>query len=314
MTSSSTVTLRVATRGSALALVQTELAIQALRAALPDLETEVVEIRTEGDKDRATPLSVIGGRGVFVRGIEESLLDGSADIAVHSLKDVPTEVPAGLVLAAYLERADPRDVLVASGGRRLKDLPAGAKVGTSSNRRAALLRALRPDLEVSEIRGNIDTRMRRVAEGDYDGAVLAAAGIERLGRLGEVTQFFEAMEFLPAPGQGAIVIECRADDEATLALLAQVDHAPTRAAAEAERGFLAALGSGCTLPVGAYAQVDGDLVALRAMIGDAESGEPLFGDASGAASEAERVGRGLGERMLAMTEHTEAAGAEGGAR
>jgi hydroxymethylbilane synthase len=294
--------LRIATRGSALALVQTDLAVEALRDIDPGLETKLVEVRTEGDKDRATPLTVIGGRGVFVRAVEEALLDGRADIAVHSLKDVPTDVPPGLVLAAYLERGDPRDALVASRGRRLKDLPPGARVGTSSNRRAALLRALRPDLEVSEIRGNVDTRLRRVADGDYDAALLAAAGLARLGRIGEATQLFEAMEFLPAPGQGAIVIECRADDEATLALLARVDHAPTHVAADAERGFLAALGTGCSLPVGAYAQVDGDLVALRAMIAHAETGEPLFGDASGATSEAERTGRGLGARMLAAAQ------------
>ena len=296
--------LRIATRGSALAIAQTEIAIALLRAVEPGLDATYFEVRTEGDADRTTPLSVLGGRGVFVRAVEEALLDGCADIAVHSLKDVPTQLPDGLVLAAYLERGDPRDVLVASGGRRLRDLPAGAKVGTSSNRRAALLRALRPDLEVSEIRGNVDTRLRLVAEGGYDGALLAAAGLERLGRLEAATQLFDAMEFLPAPGQGAIAIECRADDAVALELLARIDHAPTHVASDAERGFLAALGTGCTLPVGAYAQVDGDLVALRAMIADAASGEPLFGEATGATREAARVGRELGERMLAMSNGT----------
>ena len=296
--------LRIATRGSALAIAQTEIAIALLRAVEPGLDATYFEVRTEGDADRTTPLSVLGGRGVFVRAVEEALLDGCADIAVHSLKDVPTQLPDGLVLAAYLERGDPRDVLVASGGRRLRDLPAGAKVGTSSNRRAALLRALRPDLEVSEIRGNVDTRLRLVAEGGYDGALLAAAGLERLGRLEAATQLFDAMEFLPAPGQGAIAIECRADDAVALELLARIDHAPTHVASDAERGFLAALGTGCTLPVGAYAQVDGDLVALRAMIADAASGEPLFGEATGATREAARVGRELGERMLAMSTGT----------
>ncbi len=157
--------LRVATRGSALALAQTRLAIEALRHFDPTLEAELMEIRTEGDADRTTPLHVLGGRGVFVRAVEDALIDGRADIAVHSLKDVPTEVTAGLALAAVLGRGDPRDALVASEGRRLKDLPEGAKVGTSSPRRAALLRALRPDLEVTDIRGNVDTRLRQVADG-----------------------------------------------------------------------------------------------------------------------------------------------------
>jgi len=291
--------LRIATRGSALAIAQTELVVDALRRVAPDLDAEYVEVRTEGDADRTTPLRVIGGRGVFVRAVERALLDGRADVAMHSLKDVPTDVPEGLVLAAYLERGDPRDVLVASGGRRLKDLPEGARVGTSSNRRAALLRALRPDLEITEIRGNVDTRMRRVAEGDYDGALLAAAGLARLGRLDEATQLFEAVEFLPAPGQGVIAVQCRVDDTETRALVEGIDHYPTRVAVEAERGFLAALGTGCSLPVGAYAQVDGDLVALRAMLAHEATGQPFFGEATGALAEADAIGRGLGARMLA---------------
>ena len=292
--------LRVATRGSALAMVQSRLAIDALQRLDPSVEAELVEVRTEGDADRTTPLRVLGGRGVFVRAVEDALLDGRADIAVHSLKDVPTEVTAGLSLAAVLERGDPRDALVASEGRRLKDLPEGAKVGTSSPRRAALLHALRPDLEVTDIRGNVDTRLRQVAMGDVDAVLLAAAGLDRLGRLHEATQLFEAMEFLPAPGQGAIALECRADDEATRALLARAEHEPTRAAIEAERGFLAALGTGCSLPMGAYAQVDGDLVALRAMLAHEETGRPLFGEATGKTAEAQLIGRGLGERMLAL--------------
>jgi hydroxymethylbilane synthase len=291
-------TLRIATRSSALAIAQTELVIQALRGVDPAIQAEYVEVRTEGDADRSTPLRVLGGRGVFVRAVEQALLEGHADAAMHSLKDVPTDVPEGLVLAAYLERGDPRDVLVASEGRRLKDLPEGAKVGTSSNRRVALLRALRPDLEIAEIRGNIDTRMRRVAEGDYDAVVLAAAGLDRLGRLGDATQLFESMEFLPAPGQGVIAVECRTDDTETRKLLAAIDHRATRVAVEAERGFLASLGTGCSLPVGAYAQVDGDLVALRAMLAHEASGEPLFGEATGPLAEAEAIGRGLGARML----------------
>ena len=294
-------TLRLATRGSALAIAQSDLVSAALRVGSPDLDVEYVRITTEGDADRTTPLSVLGGRGVFVRGVEEALLRGEADIAVHSLKDMPTEDAPGLVIGAVLERADPRDAFVGSQGRRLAELPSGARVGTSSQRRHALLQAMRPDLEIVELRGNVDTRLRKVADGEVDGAVLAAAGLVRLGRIGEATQIFDAMEFLPAPGQGAIAVECRADDTATLALLAAIEHAATRAAVDAERGFLAALGSGCTLPVGAYAQLDGDLVALRAMIANIDGRPPVFADASAPIAQAAALGHGLGERLRDAT-------------
>jgi hydroxymethylbilane synthase len=289
--------LRLATRGSALALAQSTIVTDALRAADPHLQVEFVQVQTEGDTDRTSPLRIIGGRGVFVRAVEDALLNGQADIAVHSLKDVPTVIPTGLTIAATLERGDPRDALVASRGRRLADLPRGAKVGTSSQRRVALLRALRPDLDVVDLRGNVDTRLRHVTDGDLDGAVLAAAGLDRLGRLGEATQLFEAMEFLPAPGQGVIAVECRTDDADTHAALARIDHAATRVAASAERGFLSALGTGCALPVAAYAQVDGELVALRAMIAGEHGQRHTFGDGSAPWADAEAMGRGLGAQL-----------------
>lgn len=294
-------TLRIATRGSRLALVQTGLVGDSLRAAHSDLTIEVVEVRTEGDRDRATPLRVLGGRGVFVKAVEDALLDGRADVAVHSLKDVPTEDVPGLTIAAVPERADPRDVLVASEGRSLAALPAGARVGTSSRRRAALLRAMRPDLVIGEVRGNVETRIAKVRDGGLDGVILAAAGLQRLGRLEDATQFFEAMEFLPAPGQGALGIQCRTDDEATRSLLAPLDDRYTRAAVDAERGVLEALGSGCSLPVGAYATVDGELLALRGMLAADDDALPNFGDATGAVSEAALIGRGLGERLQQAT-------------
>ena len=296
-------TLRIAARGSRLARAQVALAIEALAAVVPAAgpgadATEIVTVETEGDRDRTTPLAVLGGRGVFVKAVQQAVLDGRADLAVHSLKDVPTEPVAGLVIGAVLARGDARDALVASGGRRLAELPAGARVGTSSPRRAALLRVLRPDIEPVEVRGNVDTRLRLVEEGRCDAVLLALAGLVRLGRADAATQLFDATEFLPAPGQGAIAIECRSGDERVLALLAAVDHAPTRAAVEAERGVLAALGSGCALPVGAHAVVDGDLVALRAMLVHAEAALPLFGDAAGPIAQAEQLGRGLGSRLL----------------
>ncbi len=313
-TARGTARLRLATRGSPLAQAQSALAIAALREADPTLEADLVPVRTEGDADRTTPLHTLGGRGVFVRAVEAALLAGEADLAVHSLKDVPTEPVEGLTLAAMLPRGDPRDALVASGGRRLAELPAGARVGTGSPRRRLLLQALRPDLEVAEIRGNVDTRLGKVASGEYDAVLLAAAGLDRLGRLGEATQLFEAAEFVPSPGQGAIVIQCRSDDDATLERLRAIDDAATRAAVEAERGFLAELGAGCTLPVGAYAQLDdfdGGLLALRAMLGDDATERARFGDAAGPAAEAEALGRGLARELLAA-EPPAASDASGG--
>ncbi len=290
--------IRLATRGSALALAQATMAADALRATDPSVEVEIVEVSTRGDQDRVTSLRVLGGQGIFVGAVRDALLEGRADAAVHSLKDVPTTPAPGLTLGAMLERGDPRDVFVGREGRRLADLPPGARVGTSASRRVALVRALRPDLEVAEIRGNVDTRIAKVVAGDYDGAILAAAGLARLGRLGEATQFFEAEAFLPSPGQGVIALECRAGDEPTLALLRAIDHAASRAAAEAERGVLAALGTGCDLAVGAYGRIDGDLLSVRAMLGgDRDDTEPVFGEATGGVGSAEELGRGLGDRL-----------------
>ena len=235
--------MRIASRGSQLAMAQARLAVKMLALTHTTLTTEIVTIETEGDRDRDTSLTLLGGRGVFVKAVQEALLDGRADIAIHSLKDMPTEPVAGLVVGAILPRGDARDALVASNGRRLAELAAGARVGTSSLRRAALLRAIRPDLEPVEVRGNVDTRLRLVEEGKYDAVLLALAGLVRLDRADAATQLFDTAEFLPAPGQGAIAIECRADDEKTRTLLAATDHAPTRAAVEAERGVLAALGA-----------------------------------------------------------------------
>ena len=294
-------TLRIAARGSALSLAQVGIAAAALRAVEPGLNVSISPIITQGDRDRETPLTQLGGLGVFAAAVRDAVLDGRAQIAVHSLKDVPTARVEGLTIAAMLERADPRDAFVGSGGRRLAELPAGARVGTSASRRLAMLRALRPDIAAVSIRGNVDTRLAKVASGEYDGVLLAAAGLDRLGRIAEATQLFEAREFLPSPGQGVIALECRADDAETLALLARIDHAATRAAATAERGVLAALGAGCDLAVGAYAEVDGDLLALRAMLGgDVEGETPVFGDATGRPAAAEALGRGMGERLRAL--------------
>ncbi|MCA1554853.1 MAG: hydroxymethylbilane synthase, partial [Chloroflexi bacterium] len=215
--------LRVGTRGSPLALIQTQLVVDALQRVSPAVQFELVTIKTEGDRNRHDSLTTIGGRGVFVREIEERLLAGEIDLAVHSLKDLPSKQPDALALAAMPPRADPRDVMVARGALALEQLPRGARVGSSSQRRAAQLLALRPDLNVMDIRGNVDTRLRKLDEGQYDAIVLAAAGLMRMDLAQRITHYFSPDEMLPAVGQGVMVAECRADDLPTLELLATVD-------------------------------------------------------------------------------------------
>ena len=250
--------LRVVTRRSVLALTQTNWVIDQLQAAWPGLETELVFASTTGDRDKSTPLTTLG-QGVFVKGVEEMLLDGRADIAVHSLKDVPTLLTPGLELAAFPRRADPRDALVcrAGVGRSLGQLPLGARVGTGSPRRAAQLLAMRPDVHVLPIRGNLDSRLAKLHGGEYEALTLAVAGLERLGRTDELAQVFTVDECTPCVGQGTLGVQCRADDAEILALVARIDDVATRAASLAERAFLAALGGGCELPAGALGTVSG---------------------------------------------------------
>lgn len=244
------------TRGSALARAQTERVIELLAAAWPGITCEARAIVTQGDRTQSSgePLPAIGGKGLFTAELEEALRSGDIDLAVHSLKDLPTEEPVDIALGAVCLREDVRDCLVARDGLTLAELPAGAVVGTSSLRRTAQLRALRPDLEVRSIRGNVDSRVRKVREGGFDAAVLAAAGISRLGLEDEVTEWLSVETMLPAPGQGALAVQCRAGAEPVLALLAAIDDPATRAATTAERTFLRELGAGCTAPVAAYAR------------------------------------------------------------
>jgi len=289
--------LRVGTRGSILARAQTELALQALRAAYPALALMPVEITTHGDRDRRSPLAAIGGAGVFVKELESALLDRRIDIAVHSLKDMPSTLTPGLAIAAVLPRGDARDALVSRTGATLAELPPGACVGTGSNRRRAELRVLRPDLRFVELRGNVDTRIRRVREGVVDAAVLAVAGLERLGRLHEAAQIFSTEELLPAVGQAAIAVEARADDAETLRLLAAIDDPATRLCVSAERAFLRCLGSGCTIPAAAHATLGQEGLQLRALL-VADNGTPLRGELLGAPDDAEALGAALAEQLL----------------
>jgi hydroxymethylbilane synthase len=243
------------TRGSPLAVAQTNVVVELLGLAWPELECRVRTIETEGDRTQAAgePLPEIGGKGLFTAELERALREGEIDVAVHSLKDVPTDEPPGVTIGAVTLRDDARDCLVARDGLTFAELPAGAEIGTSSLRRSAQLRGMRHDIETRSIRGNVDTRIRKVREGEYDAVVLAAAGIQRLQRESDVSEWFETEQMVPAPGQGALALQCRAEDEELRTLLAAVDDPGPRAEAIAERAFLRLLAAGCTAPVGAHA-------------------------------------------------------------
>jgi hydroxymethylbilane synthase len=257
---------------------------------------DLTGITTFGDVSRAD-LAQIGGTGVFVSGLRTSLLHGDIDIAVHSLKDLPTTQPDGIVLAAVPGRDDPRDALAARDGAKLADLPAGAKIGTGSPRRAAQLLLLRPDVRPVPIRGNAGTRLRRIETGEVDAVVLAYAGLARIGRLDAVTQVFDLDEMLPAPGQGALAVECRSGRPDLADLLACADDPATRAAVTAERSLLAALEAGCSAPVGGYA-AGTDALRLRAVVVAADGDTALRASAGGPAGEAERLGREVAAELL----------------
>jgi hydroxymethylbilane synthase len=289
--------LTVGTRGSALALAQTELVLDALHQRWPDLEVRVERITTTGDARRDVPLATLG-RGAFVSEIEAALRERRIDVAIHSAKDLPSRLAQELRIAAVLERADARDVLVSRGGLPLHDLPARARIGTGSPRRVCQLRAARPDLQVLDVRGNVDTRLRKLAAGDFDALVLAAAGMIRLGRADEATEWLDPFVMVPAVGQGAIAVEVRANDREILDLVASLDHAPTTAAITAERGFLARLGAGCTAAVAAYATQSGDdEISLTGLIG-APDGRHVRGTRSGGVADAEQLGDALASELL----------------
>lgn len=301
MTAVETRTLRLGTRASALALTQSQWVADAITAAT-GTPVELVHITTHGDRSQAA-IAQLGGTGVFVTAIRQALLDGAVDLAVHSYKDLPTAPAAGLVLAAVPQREDPRDALVARDGLTLGELPDGATVGTGAPRRVAQLRALGLGLSVVPIRGNVDTRLGKVTSGELDAVVLARAGLARLGRLDAVTETLDPLQVLPAPAQGALAVECRADDAATRELLAPLDDAATRACVAAERTTLAALEAGCSAPVAAYAEVaDGEDGAaelyLRASVTALDGNDAVRGSLSGPFPDAERLGRELAAELL----------------
>lgn len=287
------------TRGSALALRQTELVIESLRAAFPALALRWEVIRTVGDRHPQTHLEQLPGIGFFVKELEVALLAGEIDAAVHSMKDLPSVATDGLAIAAIPQREDPSDVLVARDGLTLDGLPSGARIGTSSPRRAALLLGRRPDVQVVPIRGNVETRIRKVDAGEVDAVCLAAAGLRRIGLATRITHWLPLDVALPAPGQGALGVQVRAADERARSVAAAADHPPSRYAVDAERALLRRLEAGCRLPVGAYAQAEGDRLTLRASVASPDGRRQITGTRVGTVGEREVVGTGLADELLA---------------
>jgi hydroxymethylbilane synthase len=294
------VKLRVGTRRSPLARIQTQVVCELLHAVDPGLAIEVLALETSGDRIRDRPLRDSGGKGLFVKELDEALCAGAIDCAVHSLKDLPSVLSDGVVLAAVPTRADARDALVTVGGVSLETLADRARVGTSSPRRAAQLLALRPDLQIELLRGNVETRLRRVVGGEFDATLLAVAGLERLALelRPAVAVPLDPESFVPAPGQGALGVTAREGDADTLALLARVEDSCSRAAAEAERGAARALGGSCWLPVGAYARADAERVRLSAVLASPDGRRSIRRSGTGEAARAERIGRAVGDAIL----------------
>jgi hydroxymethylbilane synthase len=297
-----TKTLRIATRGSALALWQANWTRDWLLADDPTLTVELVVLKTRGDKILDRALSEVGGKGLFVKEIEEALLDGRAQVAVHSMKDLPADIPVGLTLGAVPVREDVRDALVVApkhAARDVASLPQGARVGTSSLRRVCQLKARRPDLDLVPLRGNVDTRLGKVQAGELDAIVLACAGLKRLGHGARITAALSTDDSLPAIGQGALAIECRVDDPETVARLAKLDDRITRQAVVAERAFLKRLAGDCKTPLAAHATVDGNKLSIEGLVGAPDGSKLLRHRLEGTADDGDAVGTALAGELLA---------------
>ena len=290
--------LRVGTRGSQLALWQAKWVKEQLIRKHPDLDVEIHTIKTTGDKILDVPLAKVGGKGLFVKEIEEALLEKSVDLAVHSMKDVPTELPDGLGIVAVSEREDPRDAVLGQNNTPILELPQGAKIGTSSLRRQAQLFAARPDFVIEPLRGNINTRLRKLKEGMYDAIILAMAGVKRLGWENEVTEVIDPGVMLPAIGQGALGIEARLDDEDTLERIAFLNDEVTSSCVAAERAFLHRLEGGCQVPIAAYAVREGDEILLTGLVGSVDGTRIIKDTDRGPAGEAAQLGDALAARIL----------------
>ena len=288
----------IGTRGSKLALWQADYVEQRLREEYPGLQVTQKRISTKGDRILDVPLAKIGGKGLFTKEIEEEMLSGSIDLAVHSLKDMPAKVPDGLMIAAVTKRLDPGDALVSNRFSSFSELPQGARVGTSSLRRRAQLLCARPDLTMIDLRGNVNTRLRKLDEGEYDAIVLAVAGLKRLGFADRIREVLPQTMVLPAVGQGALAIETRADDKETRDMLAFLRDDETICCAEAERSFLARVEGGCQVPVGVYATAEGDDLKIEAVIASLDGRRSYRGTVNGAKADAAKLGKGLAEKLL----------------
>ncbi len=292
--------VRIATRKSALALWQANFVKAELEAAHPGLQVELVPMSTQGDKILDTPLAKIGGKGLFVKELETAMLEGRADIAVHSMKDVPVDFPEGLMLHTICQREDPRDAFVSTTYQQLADLPQGAVVGTSSLRRQCQIKAIRPDLQIKDLRGNVNTRLAKLDAGEFDAIILASAGLIRLGFEARIASFLEVSTSLPANGQGAVGIECRSDDLIVQQLLAPLEHKETRICVLAERAMNRKLQGGCQVPIGAFAVLQQNELWLRGLVGQLDGSEILRSEIKGEATQAEQLGTQLAEQLLAL--------------
>jgi hydroxymethylbilane synthase len=292
--------VRIATRKSALALWQAEYVKTQLEHFHPDLTVELVPMVTKGDIILDTPLAKVGGKGLFVKELEVAMLEGRADIAVHSMKDVPVEFPEGLGLEVICPREDPRDAFVSNHIQSFEDLPQGAIVGTSSLRRQCQIKALRPDLDIRDLRGNVNTRLRKLDEGEYDAIILAAAGLIRLEMPARIRQFIAPEVMLPANGQGAVGIECRTNDQRIKSLLAPLECQNTRYRVFAERAMNRALEGGCQVPIGSFAELTDDNLYLRGLVGAVDGSQIIRDEVSGHVSEAEALGLALANKLLAQ--------------
>ncbi len=291
--------LRIATRKSPLAIWQAEHVTERLQQLHPQLQIELVRMSTSGDKLLDSPLSQVGGKGLFVKELEQGLLSGAADIAVHSMKDVPVELPPGLHLPVILQREDPRDAFVANTYANIDELPPGARLGTASLRRQCQLRARRPDLDIVTLRGNVNSRLAKLDGGEYAAIMLAAAGLIRLGMGTRITRLLEPDESLPAIGQGAIGIECRDGDSRVLDLIGALDHAPTHICVRAERALNTRLHGGCQVPIAGFAELGHGVILLRGLVGSLDGQRFVRGDISGKPEDAEELGTVLAEDLLA---------------
>jgi hydroxymethylbilane synthase len=291
--------LKIGTRSSRLALAQSEWVKIKIEEQYPEIRVELVPIKTKGDRILNAPLSRIGGKGLFVKEIEEALFRKEIDLAIHSMKDLPAEMPSGLRLAVFPQREDPRDALISLAGHDIAALPAGAHVATGSLRRVAQLLALRPDLKIEPLRGNVDTRLKKLESGEFDAMILAVAGLKRLGLITRANCILAPETFLPAIGQGALGIEARAEDQTTRDLLAFLNHPETEYAVRAERAFLKKLQGGCQVPIAGYACLEHGQIVLKGMVAELDGSKLIKDSIQGTVAQCENLGITLAERLLA---------------